>query len=136
MSNLIRLTDEERLVLATLHGACAQAATHARSSLLTRLAVVLDELERGDVEVVYDPSATLVTVEMQRFTIAGSPELAALAVDARPRNGARRAVAGRALGPARRCRRAGCFHSLLGLCLAGCWRRDLHTGHRCGRPPG
>ena len=50
MSNLIRLTTEERLVLATLHGACAQAATHARSSLLTRLAVVLDELERGDVD--------------------------------------------------------------------------------------
>ncbi len=36
---------------------------------------------RGDVEVVYDPSATLVTVEMQRFTIAGSPELAALALE-------------------------------------------------------
>lgn len=50
MSALLRLTDEERLVLATLHGACAQAATHARSSLLMRLAVLLDELERGDID--------------------------------------------------------------------------------------
>lgn len=49
MTTLIRLTTEERVVLAALHGACAQAATHARSSLLMRLAVVLDELEHGDI---------------------------------------------------------------------------------------